>query len=139
MNPPSQYTGQCLCGAIRYVADGEPAFSGNCHCKDCQRASGSAFVPAMLFHAKDVAVSGEARYFASTADSGHVHHRGFCPECGAQLFARFSHLPGMLGIKAGTLDESARYVPVLDFHVASAAAWDVMDPRLPKKPGPAQG
>ncbi|MBV8045688.1 MAG: aldehyde-activating protein, partial [Paludibacterium sp.] len=55
--------------------------------------------------------------------------------CGSQLFAKFSHLPGLLGIKAGTLNDSARYVPMLDFHVASAATWDVMNPELPKKQG----
>lgn len=93
----------------------------------------------MLFHEKDVVVSGEARYFKSTADSGNVHKRGFCPNCGSQLFAKFSSLPGMLGIKAGTLNEASLYVPKLDFYVASAATWDFMDPQLPKKQGAAQG
>lgn len=93
----------------------------------------------MLFHEKDVVVSGEASYFESTADSGNVHKRGFCPNCGSQLFAKFSSLPGMLGIKAGTLNEASRYVPKLDFYVASAATWDFMNPQLPKKQGAAQG
>ena len=135
----AKYTGQCLCGDIRYSVDVEPAFSGNCHCKDCQRSSGSAFIPAMIFAEKDVVVSGAAKYFESVADSGNKHYRGFCPNCGSQLFAKFSHLPGMLGIKAGSLNDSSRYVPLLDFHVASAAPWDVMNPQLPKKPGAAQG
>ncbi|MBV8648679.1 GFA family protein [Paludibacterium sp.] len=131
----SKYAGQCLCGGIHYSVDVDPVFAGNCHCKDCQRTSGSAFVPAMVFPEKDVVISGEAKYFASTADSGNTHSRGFCPHCGSQLFAKFSHLPGLLGIKAGTLNDSARYVPMLDFHVASAATWDVMNPELPKKQG----
>ncbi|WP_199154543.1 GFA family protein [Chromobacterium sp. ASV23] len=134
----SKYTEQCLCGEIHYSVDVEPVFSGNCHCKDCQRTSGSAFIPAMLFPEKDVRISGTARYFETTADSGHMHKRGFCPNCGSQLFAKFSSLPGMLGIKAGTLHDTSRYVPTLDFHVASAAAWDAMNPELPKKPGAAQ-
>ncbi|MEO9384438.1 GFA family protein [Chromobacterium phragmitis] len=133
-----QYTGQCLCGEIRYVVDAEPLFAGNCHCKDCQRSSGGAFIPAMLFPESSVAIHGAAKYFETTADSGHTHGRGFCPHCGSQLFARFSRFPGMLGIKAGTLDDASRYAPKLDFHVASAAPWDFMDTRLPKKQGPAQ-
>ncbi|WP_174875342.1 GFA family protein [Vogesella oryzae] len=133
----AKYTGQCLCGAIRYTVDVEPLFSGNCHCRDCQRASGSAFTPAMIFPASSVLISGEARFFESAADSGNSHQRGFCPQCGSQLFASFGSLPGMLGIKAGTLDDTSRYVPQLDFHVASAAAWEVMNPALPKKPGAA--
>lgn len=134
-----KYAGQCLCGEIRYEADGEPLFAGNCHCKDCQRSSGSAFIPAMMFRADDVVIAGAVRYFAHAAGNGHTHERGFCPRCGSQLFTRLSRLPGVLGIKAGTLDDASHYVPQLDFHAASAAPWDAMDPALPKKPGPAQG
>ena len=133
-----KYSGQCLCGEISYSVDIEPMFTGNCHCKDCQRSSGSAFIPAMIFPEKNVAVSGEVKYFESQADSGHMHKRGFCPNCGSQLFARFSNMPGGLGIKAGTLDDSSNYVPKLDFHVGSAAPWDFMNPDLPKKKGSAQ-
>ena len=135
----SKYSGQCLCGAIRYSTDVEPLFSGNCHCSDCQRTSGGAFIPVMIFPEKDVVVSGEAKYFESVSDSGNLHKRGFCPNCGSQLFARLGSLPGMLGIKAGTLNETSHYVPRMDFYVASAAVWDCMNPDLPRKPGPAKG
>ena len=135
----AKYSGQCLCGDIQYSVASEPVFAGNCHCKDCQRASGSAFVPAMVFRESNVVVSGEATYFESLASSGNVHKRGFCPNCGSQLFARFGHLPGMLGIKAGTLNDASHYAPMLDFYVASAPAWDFMNPDLPKKQGAPQG
>ena len=128
-----KYSGQCLCGAITYSVDVEPVFTGNCHCKDCQRTSGGAFIPAMIFSEKDVVVSGEPKYFGSLADSGNMHKRGFCPDCGSQLFGRFSNMPGFLGIKAGTLDNSSNYIPTLDFYVGSAASWDFMDPNIPKK------
>lgn len=134
----SKYSGQCLCGEIVYSVGVEPVFSGNCHCKDCQRSSGSAFIPAMIFHEKDVVVSGKVKYFESQADSGNIHKRGFCPNCGSQLFARFSNMPGVLGIKAGTLNSSSNYHPKLDFYLGSAAAWDFMNPELPKEQGPAQ-
>ena len=133
------YTGQCLCGEIQYAVAVEPLFTGNCHCKDCQRSSGGAYIPAMIFPEAAVDIAGEAKYFESTADSGKIHSRGFCPNCGSQLFAKFSSMPGMLGIKAGTLNDTSLYAPKLDFHVASAAAWDFMNPQLPKKQGPAQG
>ncbi len=136
---PSTYSGQCLCGKINYSTDAEPLFAGNCHCKDCQRSSGSAFIPAMLFPENRVSICGEAKYFESASDSGSFHRRGFCPNCGSQLFAKFSALPGLLGIKAGTLDHPSNYVPTLDFYVASAAPWDHMSPRLPKKQGAAKG
>ena len=131
----SKYTGQCLCGEISYSVDIEPVFTGNCHCKDCQRSSGSAFIPAMLFKEKDVTISGTAKYFESKSDGGNIHRRGFCSNCGSQLFAKFSNLPAMLGVKAGTLNDSSNYVPQLDFYVASAAQWDFMNPEIPKKSG----
>ncbi len=134
----AKYSGRCLCGEINYSVDGEPVFTGNCHCKDCQRSSGSAFIPAIVFPVKDVVVSGEVKYFESQADSGDMHKRGFCTNCGSQLFAQFSNMPGMLGIKAGTLNDSSNYVPMLDFHVGSAAPWGSMNPELPRKQGAAQ-
>jgi len=135
MNP--RYTGQCLCGEIHYSATTDPVFSGNCYCKDCQRSSGSAFVPAMLFPESTVVISGEPRYFESTADSGHTHQRGFCSNCGSQLFAKFSNFPTLLGIKAGTLNDVSLYKPESDFYVNSAAPWSFMNPQLPKKHGAA--
>jgi hypothetical protein len=135
----SIYSGRCLCGEVSYSIDSEPLFTGNCHCRDCQRSSGSAFIPAMIFPEKSVSICGEAKYFESASDGGNVHRRGFCQHCGSQLFATFSAMPGLIGIKAGTLDNPASYVPQLDFYVASAAPWDHMSPQLPKKQGAAQG
>jgi hypothetical protein len=131
----SKYSGRCLCGAISYCANVEPRFAGNCHCRDCQRSSGSAFTPAMIFPEASVTTVGEAKYFEAAAANGSIHKRGFCITCGSQMFAKFSGMPGMIGIKAGTLDQMSTYVPQLDFYVASAAPWDFMNPKLPKLPG----
>ena len=92
----------------------------------------------MVFSEESVSVRGEAKYFESTSDNGSIHKRGFCPNCGSQLFAKFNTMPGMLGVKAGTLDNPSDYLPKLDFYVASAAPWDHMSPQLPKKQGAAQ-
>ena len=138
MSSNSNYSGQCLCGEITYIVNAEPVFMGNCHCKDCQRTSGSAYIPAMIFPEQGVTITGEVKYFSSEADSGNTHLRGFCPNCGSQLFGKLSHMPGMIGIKAGTLNETSNFVPKLDFHVTSAAVWDFMNPETPKKQGAVQ-
>ena len=130
----TKFSGRCLCGNIQFVCAGDPVFSGNCHCKDCQRSSGSAFTPAMIFPEAAVEITGQLRYFKSQSDSGRFIERGFCPTCGSQLFARLEAMPGMLGLRAGTLDDASAYRPALNFYVASAQPWDHMDPALPKFP-----
>ena len=99
-----QYTGGCLCGKIRYATDADPVFCGNCHCKDCQRTSGGPFIPAMVFPKAAFAITGSPKYFTSTADSGRTIGRGFCPDCGSQLFSQLEFMPDMIAVKAGTLD-----------------------------------
>jgi hypothetical protein len=124
--------GGCLCGAVRYEASGMPIFSGNCHCRDCQRSSGGAYTPAIFMPEEAVAIQGTVKYFESKADSGNSISRGFCPNCGSQMFAKLEKLPNMLGLRAGTLDEPANYRPNVDIYTDSAAHWDHMDPALPK-------
>ena len=125
-------TGGCLCGAIRYECRGEPVFSGNCHCRDCQRTSGSAFTPAMFFQESAVKIKGDPKSYETTADSGNKVWRLFCPNCGSQLFAKLEMLPNMIGLRAGTLDDPSAFQPKLDFFTSSAPCWDFMNPDLPK-------
>ncbi|MBN8744642.1 MULTISPECIES: GFA family protein [Thiomonas] len=125
-------TGGCLCGAIRYKCQGEPVFSGNCHCRDCQRTSGSAFTPAMFYPEIAVKIEGNPKSYETTADSGNKIWRLFCPSCGSQLFSKLEMLPGMIGLRAGTLDDPSAFHPKLDFYTSSAPTWDFMNPQLPK-------
>jgi hypothetical protein len=52
-----RYTGGCLCGAVRYEAEGEPVFAGHCNCADCRKASGSGFIPSWGFRAAPCALA----------------------------------------------------------------------------------
>jgi hypothetical protein len=128
-------TGGCLCGAVRFAASGAPMFTGNCHCRDCQRSSGSGFTPALFFLTAAVQVDGEVKYYESQSDRNQAVHRGFCPHCGSQLFSKLEMMPTMLGLRAGTLDDPAQFSPQMDIYTASAAPWDTMNPALPKFPG----
>lgn len=124
--------GGCLCGEVRFETSAEPVFSGNCHCRDCQRSSGSAFTPAIFVPANSVQIQGTVKYFASRADSGNAIERGFCPNCGSQLFSKLQLMPDVLGLRAGTLDEPGHFHPTMDIYTSSAAHWDHMNPALPK-------
>jgi len=72
-------TGGCLCGAIRYETAGEPVFTLRCHCRDCQRQSGAAHVPAARFPSAGFRILlGTPRRYVTKADSGNDIVRVFC-------------------------------------------------------------
>ena len=125
------FTGGCLCGAIRYECSAEPIVMGNCHCRDCQQATGTAFAAAMLVAVDAVTIKGDVKYHHVTADSGSIVSRGFCPTCGSRLFSK-PPIPELMGIMAGSLDEPSEFQPGMDIYTASAQPWDYMNPDLPK-------
>ena len=127
-------TGSCQCGAVRYECSSEPVFTGNCHCRDCQKSTGGAYVPVLAVPADSLKITGEVKYYDSRADSGHTLSRGFCPNCGARLFGKSSGMPAIIAITAGSLDDPSRFKPAIDFYTSSAQPWDHMNPQLPKFP-----
>lgn len=105
-------SGGCACTAIHYSCSGEPLFSLNCHCRDCQRESGSAFVPVLAVPKSAFSVTrGNPRYFTVTADSGHATTRAFCGDCGSALFGLPSSAPEIVTIRAGSLDDPSTFRP----------------------------
>lgn len=127
------HTGGCLCGAVRYTIAAEPPGSRMCWCRDCQRiASGSATVN-VLFPEEAVVFSGEPAIYERVADSGNRVERGFCPQCGAQLFSRTVEPKGLpIRIRAGTLDNPELMAPTAVIWADSAPSWAPIDPALPR-------
>ena len=127
----TKFTGGCLCGSVRYECTAEPLVMGNCHCRDCQRATGSAYASGLLVPQSAVTITGDVKYYDVIADSGSNVGRGFCPNCGSRLFSK-PPIPELMGILAGTLDDPSWFKPAMDFYAASAQPWDYMNPDLPK-------
>jgi hypothetical protein len=124
--------GGSQCGAVRYECAAEPLQTANCHCRDCQKATGGAYVPALAVPADALKITGTVKYYDNRADSGNTFSRGFCPNCGARLFGKTSGLPQLMFVTAGTLDDPSRFKPAMDIFTASAQPWDHMNPALPK-------
>src|SRR5215472_3726827 len=101
MTPPAQSVvliGGCLCDAIRYEAAGRPIFSSQCHCRDCQRASGSTYVATVRMPAVGFRIlRGTPKRYISKADSGNEVTRAFCGDCGAPLYSQVSTRPDRIG------------------------------------------
>jgi hypothetical protein len=128
----TKLTGGCLCGAVRYSCETVPQFALNCHCRDCQRGSGTGYASLAVMPRAAFAWSGEVRCYSRKAESGGEIGRSFCPVCGSQLFIQTSRNPGQIKIHAGSLDDPSKHRPEIDIFVESAQPWDVMDPVLPK-------
>ncbi len=127
------FTGGCACGAIRYECSATPTAMVNCHCRDCQRASGSGFSATVIVPAAALRLlRGQPKYHSVRAESGRAARRAFCAHCGTPLFAASSAKADLLGIKAGSLDDPSWFKPDADVWTCSAQPWDHMDPTVPK-------
>ena len=129
---PAPFTGGCACGAVRYECSAEPAIALNCHCRNCQRASGSAFASNLAVPKATLRLSGEVNYYEVQSDNGNTVGHGFCPACGSPVVAKASGLPDLAIVKAGSLDDPSWHKPGMNIFTDSAQPWDCMDPDLPK-------
>ena len=96
--------GGCYCGAVRYKAEGDPVFKGQCHCRECQYITGGS--PNLVIAMPIAGFSytkGAPKKFART-DIANPVTREFCAECGTHLATRSPRLPAVI-IKVGTLDD----------------------------------
>jgi hypothetical protein len=116
-------TGGCLCGRVRYTVEGEPNFAGVCHCRNCQRYTGSAFEPVMAFPNQAVQVQGNLDTYDDIGDSGKAVHRRFCPNCGSGVVAEADVMPGVTIVLAGSLDDPAVFKPSMEIFCSSTQPW----------------
>jgi len=126
------FSGGCACGAIRYKCSAEPAFSWNCHCRDCQRASGSAFCPVLYVPRTALTITGEGKYYDVKAESGNNVSRGFCSQCGSPVFILAELVPNLQGLWAASLDNPSLFQPQIHVWTDRAQSWDCMTPTLAK-------
>ncbi|MGH0031913.1 MAG: GFA family protein [Myxococcota bacterium] len=121
----SAAAGGCLCGAVRYTLDRSAVLgAAHCHCRDCQRCTGSGF--ATFVFAPDAAFDVPAQglsSFAVKGESGGTVERFFCGTCGSQLFSRVAVMPGVNFVKAGSLDDAGWVEPGASYWGASAWPW----------------
>jgi hypothetical protein len=124
-------TGGCLCGRVRYECK-EEAGGGHCHCIDCRKTSATGHASHMIAPEAGFGVTGAVKFFDKPADSGNLVSRGFCPECGSQIYSRNSGMPGVVFIRASSLDDPTIFKPQMVVYTNRAVSWDHMDPSLPR-------
>ena len=130
--------GGCLCGKVRYTSTSDPVFAGVCHCRNCQKQSGTAFSVVVAVPADQFSVQGTMKTYHDTGDSGQQVERHFCPDCGSPILTEVAVMPGVAIIKAGTLDDPSWLKPAMQIYCDSAQPWvDLAGEmqRFPKMPG----
>src|SRR5262245_30274650 len=134
----AKITGGCLCGAVRYSAEADPTSATVCHCRDCQKFTGSAFAALVMVPKEKLTISGSLKTFSSVGGSGNPILRQFCPECGSSIAEEPAGRPGMVILNIGTFDDPAVVRPGREIFRDAALPWVRVEGGVPgfaKRPG----
>jgi hypothetical protein len=124
----NQVRGGCLCGSVRYETSQAPLMNAVCHCVHCQKQSGSAFSTNVVVPAAGFQIAGATlAAFDDTGASGLAVKRHFCSRCGSPLYTELEASPGVVAVKAGTLDDTSWLRPQVHMWRASAQEWVSID------------
>jgi hypothetical protein len=114
-----QFEGGCLCGAVRFVATGEPESVAWCHCQSCRKHSGAPVsVFAAFKHAAYVVTKGKITKFNSSPG----RWRGFCAKCGSTLTCEGERSPEA-HFHVGAFDQAARFLPTRHIFPEERLPW----------------
>jgi hypothetical protein len=118
-----QREGGCSCGTVRYRLTSDPLFTHCCHCLNCQRQTGSAFVINLLIETDRVELlAGEPRAVGVPRDDGSTQRIFRCPTCQVAVFSQYGR-PEVRFVRAGTLDQPSSVVPDVHIFTRSKVDW----------------
>ncbi|HEX3483893.1 MAG TPA: GFA family protein [Micropepsaceae bacterium] len=126
-------SGSCSCGAVKYRLLSPPMFVHCCHCRDCQRQTGSAFVLNALIEADRVELlCGATRSYPQPTPSGrpHIVHR--CEDCGTALWSTYGGREAIRFVRVGTLDEPSALAPDVHIYTRSKQPWVAIPEGVPR-------
>ena len=118
--------GGCSCGAIRYKLTETPLIGHACHCRNCQRVTGSAFVINIWIEKRFVEQTGAVpKSITLKGGTGKDHEAFFCETCGTYVWSRYQVAPGgeALFVRAGTLDTPDAVTPDVHLFTRSKLPW----------------
>lgn len=116
--------GGCLCGAVRYQITTEPMFGGKCYCNDCRKASSTGHAAVMAVPEDGFSVSGALTGYERAGGSGQPITRHFCTTCGSPIYSEPTAMPGVVMVRASTLDKPEGFASQMSVFAASAPSWD---------------
>jgi len=125
----TNYPGGCLCGAIRFVATGEPLWAAHCHCQSCRRSTGAPFATFVGFPPDQVAFTADTP--ATYASSPGVR-RSFCRNCGTPIAYEADRFPDEIHLYVCILDDPAAVTPTEHVHAGEQLSWLHLADGLPR-------
>jgi hypothetical protein len=125
------FEGGCACGEVRYRLTSDPLFVHCCHCLNCQRQTGSAFVINVLIEADRVELlAGEPQPVDVSRDDGSKQRIWRCPSCQIAVYSQYTS-PRVRFVRAGTLDDPAAVVPDVHIFTRSKLPWVTLPDSVP--------
>jgi hypothetical protein len=119
----AQREGGCACGAVRYRLTSDPLFVHCCHCLNCQRQTGSAFVINALFEEDRIELLGdEPQPVDVPRDDGSTQTIWRCPTCQVAVYSRYTS-PLARFVRVGTLDDPSGITPDVHIFTKSKVPW----------------
>lgn len=128
MGDAKLFAGRCLCGEVRYELIGEPDWVTICHCRFCQRATGTDYMVEPVFDLDCFRLThGTPKIYRQTSvGSGKAVNVEFCSTCGTKLRLTFERFPDVCGVYAGTMDDPNSFAisPTKSWHIFTAMSRD---------------
>lgn len=135
MNDPVTWPlqGGCDCRAVRYELVSAPIFVHCCHCRWCQRETGSAFVLNAMIEADRVELlAGDVEVVITPSNSGKGQKIARCPHCRVALWSNYAGSGDRIRfVRIGTLDEPDRLPPDVHIFTMSKQPWVILPPGVP--------
>jgi hypothetical protein len=124
------FAGGCLCGSLRYEANEAPKFMGYCCCDDCQKASGSGYIPFVGFAGGVLKVAGPYALYQMHHKDGRTSERFSCAKCNSLVFGGEPGNPHGNTVYAGTLDDTSLFKPTMAIMTKFKPDWVILPPGL---------
>jgi hypothetical protein len=123
--------GGCACGEVRYRLTSDPLFTHCCHCLNCQRQTGSAFVINLLIETDRVELlAGAPQPVDVPRDDGSMQTVFRCPTCQVAVYSQYTH-PGVRFVRGGTLDDPSGVSPDVHIFTRSKLGWVMLPDSVP--------
>jgi hypothetical protein len=119
-------TASCACGQLKVACATEPVKVSLCHCRACQKRTGSAFGVAAFFSRRNVEIEGRDSLYRRSSDSGHDIVFHFCSDCGSTVYWEPQRKPGTVAVAVGAFADPTFLAPSQVVYGEHRHSWVVI-------------